>query len=77
MILVDGKQRSWSVWLGRTGHHFGILNGWTQFKKANGVQVGDTYKFELTNNGTIPIVHFHYKYSGKDAIVDGQKETSH
>ncbi|KAF3685403.1 putative B3 domain-containing protein REM15-like [Capsicum annuum] len=77
MILVDEKQRSWSVWLGRMGHHFGILRGWTQFKKANGVQVGDTYKFELTYNGTIPIVHFHCKYSGKDAVVDGQKETSH
>ncbi|PHT63771.1 hypothetical protein T459_32381, partial [Capsicum annuum] len=72
MILVDGKQRSWLVWLGRTGHHFGILRGWTQFKKANGVQVGETYKFELTNNGTIPIVHFHCKYSGKDAVVDEQ-----
>ncbi|KAM3266553.1 hypothetical protein P3L10_003547 [Capsicum annuum] len=72
MILVDGKQRSWSAWLGRTGHHFGILRGWTQFKKANGVQVGETYKFELTNNGTIPIVHFHCKYSGKDAVVDEQ-----
>ncbi|PHT29842.1 hypothetical protein CQW23_30560, partial [Capsicum baccatum] len=77
MILVDEKQRSWSVWLGRMGHHFGILRGWTQFKKANGVQVGDTYKFELTYNGTIPIVHFHCNYSGKDAVVDGQKETSH
>ncbi|XP_059305710.1 B3 domain-containing protein REM10-like isoform X2 [Lycium ferocissimum] len=60
MILVDEKQRSWSVRLGRTERHFGIKRGWRQFIKANGVQVGDTYKFELTNNGTIPIVHFHY-----------------
>lgn len=67
MILVDEKQRSWSVWLGRMGHHFGIKRGWVQFRKANGVQVGDTCKFELTNNGTIPIVHFHCKHSGKDA----------
>ncbi|KAF3670457.1 putative B3 domain-containing protein REM15-like [Capsicum annuum] len=29
MILVNEKQRSWSVWLGQTGHHFGILKGWT------------------------------------------------
>ncbi|PHU21531.1 hypothetical protein BC332_06638 [Capsicum chinense] len=43
MILVDEKQRSWSMWLGRTGHHFGILRGWTLFKKVNGVQEGGKY----------------------------------
>ncbi|XP_055819904.1 B3 domain-containing protein REM10-like isoform X2 [Solanum dulcamara] len=57
MILVDEKQRSWSVCVGQMEHHFGIKRGWPQFKKANNVQEGDTYKFELTNNGTIPIVH--------------------
>lgn len=57
MILIDEKQRSWSVWLGQTGHQFGIKRGWTQFRNANGIQLGDTYKFELTNNGTIPIAH--------------------
>ncbi|MCD7446390.1 hypothetical protein HAX54_005998 [Datura stramonium] len=67
MILVDEKQRSWSVWLGKMERHFGIKRGWAQFRKANGVQVGDTCKFELTNNDTIPIVHFHCKHSGKDA----------
>ncbi|PHU21532.1 hypothetical protein BC332_06639 [Capsicum chinense] len=36
MILVDEKQRSWSV------YHFGIPRGWTQFQKVNGVQVGYT-----------------------------------
>ncbi|KAK4729172.1 hypothetical protein R3W88_022160 [Solanum pinnatisectum] len=64
MILIDEKRRSWSVWLGKKGHHFAIKRGWTQFRNANGIQVGGTYKFELTNNGTIPIVHFHCKYSG-------------
>ncbi|KAM3270690.1 B3 domain-containing protein REM17-like [Capsicum chacoense] len=78
MIIVDEKRRSWSVWIGRIDEfHFGIKRGWTQFRKENGVQVGDTYRFELTNNGTIPAVHFHCKYSRKDAVVDGQKETSH
>lgn len=57
MILVDEKQRSWSVLLGQMEHHFGIKRGWPQFRKANGLQEGDTYKFELTNNGTIPIIH--------------------
>ncbi|PHU08823.1 hypothetical protein BC332_20683 [Capsicum chinense] len=61
MILVDEKQRSWTVWLGKMDpHHFGIKCGWPQFRKANGVQVGDTYMFELTDNGTIPIMHVHY-----------------
>uniref|UniRef100_A0A3Q7IDZ7 TF-B3 domain-containing protein n=1 Tax=Solanum lycopersicum TaxID=4081 RepID=A0A3Q7IDZ7_SOLLC len=63
MILVDEKQRSWSVLLGQMEHHFGIKRGWPQFRKANGLQEGDTYKFELTNNGTIPIIHMS-KYSG-------------
>ncbi|CAN4075777.1 unnamed protein product [Withania somnifera] len=57
MILVDEKQRSWSVWIGQMERHFGIKSGWPQFRKANDVQLGDTYKFELTNNGTMPIVH--------------------
>ncbi|KAK4374089.1 hypothetical protein RND71_004766 [Anisodus tanguticus] len=48
MILLDEKRRSWSVWLGPMGHHFGIKRGWAQFINANGVQVGDTYKFELS-----------------------------
>ncbi|MCD7446389.1 hypothetical protein HAX54_005997 [Datura stramonium] len=66
LILVDEKRRTWSVWLGRIDkNHFGIKRGWRQFIKANGVEVGDTYKFELTNNGTIPVVHFHCKYTGK------------
>ncbi|PHT95812.1 hypothetical protein T459_03694 [Capsicum annuum] len=61
MIIVDEKRRSWSVWIGRIDEfHFGIKRGWTQFRKENGVQVGDTYRFELTNNGTIPVVHFHF-----------------
>ncbi|WMV40360.1 hypothetical protein MTR67_033745 [Solanum verrucosum] len=35
MVLIDKKQRSWSVWLGRTGQQFGIKRGWTQFRNAN------------------------------------------
>ncbi|XP_047268650.1 B3 domain-containing protein REM10-like [Capsicum annuum] len=68
MILVDEKQRSWTVWLGKMDpRHFGIKCGWPQFRKANGVQVGDTYMFELTDNGTIPIMHVHYM---KEPTVD-------
>ncbi|XP_016454036.1 B3 domain-containing protein REM10-like isoform X2 [Nicotiana tabacum] len=59
MILTDEKQRSWSVQLGLTGHHVAITRGWKKFVKANDVQVGDTFKFELINNGTIPIAYFH------------------
>nr|XP_016469436.1 PREDICTED: B3 domain-containing protein REM10-like [Nicotiana tabacum] len=59
ITLVDEKRRSWSVWLGPMGHHFGIKRGWREFVQENGVQIGDTYKFELINNGRIPIAHFH------------------
>nr|XP_033511391.1 B3 domain-containing protein REM10-like [Nicotiana tomentosiformis] len=62
ITLVDEKRRSWSVWLGPMGHHFGIKRGWREFVQENGVQIGDTYKFELINNGRIPIAHFHCEY---------------
>ncbi|KAF3633530.1 putative B3 domain-containing protein REM10-like [Capsicum annuum] len=58
MILRDEKQRSWSVQLGPVGPRFGITRGWRQFREANAVQVGDTYKFELIDNGTIPVAYF-------------------
>ncbi|XP_059315662.1 putative B3 domain-containing protein REM15 [Lycium ferocissimum] len=66
MILKDEKQRSWSVQLQPRGLKFIISRGWTEFRKANDVQLGDTYKFELINNGTIPVAYFHCKYPGKD-----------
>nr|XP_025888304.1 B3 domain-containing protein REM17-like [Solanum lycopersicum] len=62
MILRDEKQRSWSVVLAPMGHHTAITKGWRQFREANGFQVGDTYKFELIDNGTIPIAYFHCEY---------------
>ncbi|PHT44708.1 hypothetical protein CQW23_13866 [Capsicum baccatum] len=60
MILRDEKQRSWSVQLGSVGPRFGITRGWRQFREANAVQLGDTYKFELIDNGTIPVAYFCY-----------------
>uniref|UniRef100_A0A1S4B7F9 B3 domain-containing protein REM10-like n=1 Tax=Nicotiana tabacum TaxID=4097 RepID=A0A1S4B7F9_TOBAC len=59
MILRDEKQRLWPVQVGPLGHHFAITRGWRQFREANNVQVGDTYKFELIDNGTIPVAHFY------------------
>ncbi|XP_009767536.1 B3 domain-containing protein REM10 [Nicotiana tabacum] len=67
MILKDEANRSWSVWLGRDAHHFGIISGWTKFRAANGLQVGDVYKFELITNAKLPIAYFRRKYSGEDA----------
>ncbi|XP_025888305.2 putative B3 domain-containing protein REM15 [Solanum lycopersicum] len=70
LIIMDEKRRSWSMCLGQIDkYHFGIKKGWRKFIEANGVQVGDTYKFELINNGTIPLVHFHCKY---DDVGDGK-----
>ncbi|KAM3379410.1 B3 domain-containing protein REM7 isoform X2 [Capsicum galapagoense] len=70
MILKGEVQRCWSVWLGRSGNHFGIIHGWTKFRAENGLQVGDVYKFELIKNGEIPIAHFHCKYSVKVAKTE-------
>ncbi|MCD7447583.1 hypothetical protein HAX54_031612 [Datura stramonium] len=67
MILTDEKQISWSVQIGPMGRHFVISRGWRQFREANDVQVGDTYKFELIDNGTLPMAYVHCKYSEKDA----------
>ncbi|XP_060179525.1 B3 domain-containing protein REM17-like isoform X3 [Lycium barbarum] len=67
MILQDEAQRCWSVWLGRIGNRFGITRGWTVFRAANGLQIGDAYKFELIKNGEVPIAHFHCRYSKKVA----------
>ncbi|XP_019261612.1 PREDICTED: B3 domain-containing protein REM10-like [Nicotiana attenuata] len=67
MILKNEEDRSWSVWLGREGRHFGIVSGWSKFRTVNGLQVGDAYKFELIKNGEKPIAHFHCKYSEKVA----------
>ncbi|PHT40016.1 hypothetical protein CQW23_18870 [Capsicum baccatum] len=59
MILRDEKRRSWSVLLAPMGHHVAITKGWRLFRQANNVQIGDPYKFELIENGTIPISVFH------------------
>ncbi|KAM3270710.1 hypothetical protein P3S67_028912 [Capsicum chacoense] len=61
MILRDEKRRSWSVLLAPMGHHVAITKGWRLFRQANNVQIGDPYKFELIENGTIPISVFHWK----------------
>nr|XP_016501699.1 PREDICTED: B3 domain-containing protein REM1-like [Nicotiana tabacum] len=69
MILRDEKQRLWPVQVGPVGHQFSITRGWRQFREANNVQVGDTYKFELIDNGTIPVAHFHCKYLGRMSSI--------
>ncbi|CAN4077149.1 unnamed protein product [Withania somnifera] len=59
MILRDETERCWSMWLGRRGNNFRITRGWEKFRAENGLQLGDTFKFELIKNGEIPIAHFH------------------
>lgn len=58
MILRDEKQRSWLVQLSKRSLRIAMTRGLHQFMKANGVQVGDTYKFELIDNKTMRVVHF-------------------
>ncbi|KAK4729177.1 hypothetical protein R3W88_022165 [Solanum pinnatisectum] len=57
MILTDEKQRSWLVQLSQRVHRFVITRGFQKFMKANGVQVGETYKFELIDNRTMRVVN--------------------
>ncbi|MCD7446386.1 hypothetical protein HAX54_005994 [Datura stramonium] len=59
MILRDEKQRLWSVQLDQWDITLQITRMATVLGEANGVQIGDTYKFELIDNGTIPIAYFH------------------
>ncbi|XP_049349766.1 B3 domain-containing protein REM10-like [Solanum verrucosum] len=63
MILTDEKQRSWPVQLSQRVDRFVITKGFQKFMKANGVQVGDTYKFELIDNRTLRV---ECKYAVKD-----------
>nr|GMD21784.1 B3 domain-containing protein REM10-like [Ipomoea batatas] len=55
MILIDDKERSWSVVLGREANHFSLQHGWEAFQMANGLKEGDAYKFELIKSGEKPI----------------------
>ncbi|KAK6781595.1 hypothetical protein RDI58_019391 [Solanum bulbocastanum] len=73
MILKDEKQRSWSVQLGEVGSRFAITKGWRQFREANAVQVGDTYKFELIDNGTTPVAYFHFTRANASVQPEGKK----
>ncbi|XP_031122546.1 B3 domain-containing protein REM17-like [Ipomoea triloba] len=59
MILIDDKERSWSVVLGREANHFSLQHGWESFQMANGLKEGDVYKFELIKSGEKPIAKFH------------------
>ncbi|XP_060179547.1 B3 domain-containing protein REM10-like isoform X4 [Lycium barbarum] len=73
MILRDEKRRSWSVQIGPVGPQFAITRGWRQFREANGVQLGDTYKFELIDNGMLPIAYFHYLRANASLQREGKK----
>nr|GME00723.1 B3 domain-containing protein REM14-like isoform X1 [Ipomoea batatas] len=59
MILRDDKERSWPVVLGRVGDQFCLLEGWQEFRMANGLKEGDAYKFEMIKTGKTPIAKFH------------------
>ncbi|XP_019176567.1 PREDICTED: B3 domain-containing protein REM17-like isoform X2 [Ipomoea nil] len=66
MILRDDKERSWTVVLGRTGHHVALMGGWRAFQMAKGLKEGDAYKFELIKSGKKPIAKFHCHFSGEE-----------
>ncbi|KAL3500463.1 hypothetical protein ACH5RR_039556 [Cinchona calisaya] len=63
MILRDERKRPWLVKLEHNGTHVDISRGWSTFRTSNGLNVGDTYKFELIKKGDRPVANFYCKYS--------------
>lgn len=59
MILKDDRQREWKVRFGCSGSRVMFSSGWVKFFKANGLKVGDRYKFEIIKKGKRPVVNFH------------------
>ncbi|KAL3500464.1 hypothetical protein ACH5RR_039557 [Cinchona calisaya] len=60
LVLRDPQQRSWQVELGPKFSHVCITRGWNAFFTANGLKIGDSFKFELVENGETPIVNFYF-----------------
>lgn len=59
LILRDPKHRSWLVESVPTNvSHVCIRRGWCAFFTGNGLKLGDTFKFELVENGETPILNF-------------------
>ncbi|CAK9150345.1 unnamed protein product [Ilex paraguariensis] len=69
MILRDKKRRSWSVNLIYKASQVYIGRGWREFCITNGLKEGDSFGFELVENGKKPIWNFHGKFSLQGFLV--------
>lgn len=62
MIMKDDRQRQWKVKWKDWGDRVVLSRGWSYFCRANGLKVGDRYKFEIIKKGKTPVVNFHCEY---------------
>ncbi|GAA0138326.1 hypothetical protein LIER_00091 [Lithospermum erythrorhizon] len=69
ITLVDDLQRSWPMVLRHNKSHVYIGCGWVDFREANGLKVGDRFKFEIIKTGKTPVVNFNIE------LKKGPKET--
>ncbi|XP_059658290.1 B3 domain-containing protein REM10-like [Cornus florida] len=61
-MILRSQQRSWKVSLQskkNDGTHVYLRRGWRDFCIENGLKEGDTFRFELSKNGKVPIMYFH------------------
>ncbi|XP_027172213.1 putative B3 domain-containing protein REM15 [Coffea eugenioides] len=62
MIIKDEKQRLWKVKFEHRANGVAISRGWGYFSKANGLKVGDRFKFEIIKKGKRPVMNFHCNF---------------
>ncbi|KAJ0809699.1 putative transcription factor B3-Domain family [Helianthus annuus] len=76
MILRNDKGRSWKIQLKKKGEkYYNFGYGFRDFWDANGLEVGDDYKFELVENeeDKPPIVNFSLNV---DSVPSGKEDPS-
>ncbi|XP_027075128.1 B3 domain-containing protein REM14 isoform X2 [Coffea arabica] len=62
MIVKDDRQRLWKIKLKDRGDRVVLSSGWSKLSRANGLKVGDRYKFEIIKKGKRPVVNFHCEF---------------
>ncbi|WCJ30472.1 B3 domain-containing protein REM10 [Euphorbia peplus] len=63
VILIDQEGRQWPAHLWNNNEKFQIADGWNEFQLANNLDAGDSFVFELIENGQKPV----FKMCGVEA----------
>ncbi|WCJ27377.1 Transcriptional factor B3 family protein [Euphorbia peplus] len=56
VILIDQEGRRWPTHLWNNGEQCHIADGWNEFRLANNLNPGDSFVFELIENGQKPVL---------------------